>query len=176
MGAVTRHIVEESSKNRSAGQHNWSVIAFGYLYVSSKHHSFRWRPLEAAFSALGSNTEPVLDTLEDEVDAGREKPIDVEWLLRDIVPSLLVLSGNITPLMSALVCLIYFLLDFPFLQGRAFVLASQYSKLLPADHAAQYLDASVQVLEASGAGVPVKISAIKAIQKYATSDNSRIEF
>lgn len=110
------------------------------------------------------------------MDAGREKPIDVEWLLRDIVPSLLVLSGNITPLMSALVYLIYFLLDFPFLQGRAFVLASQYSKLLPADHAAQYLDASVQVLEASGAGVPVKISAIKAIQKYATSDNSRIEF
>ncbi len=56
--------------------------------------------------------------------------------------------------------------EFPFLQGRAFVFASQYAKLLPSQLAGQYLDAAVQVLEASEAGVPVKVSAVKAIHKY----------
>lgn len=145
------------------------IVPDSYCYC------IRWRPLEAAFSALGSNTEPVLDTLEDEVDAGRPKPIDIEWLLRDIVPASLVLSGN-------MICYCHFgyvsefsSSELPFLQGRAFVLASQYSRLLPVDHAAQYLDASVQVLEANEAGVPVKISAIKAIQKYFFSDLLQVD-
>lgn len=54
---------------------------------------------------------------------------------------------------------------FPFLQGRGFVFASQYAKLLPIQLAGQYLDAAVQVIEASEAGIPVKISAVKAIHK-----------
>ena len=53
----------------------------------------------------------------------------------------------------------------PFLQGRAFVFASQFAKLLPAQLAVQYLDAAVQVMEASEAGIPVKVSAVKAIHK-----------
>lgn len=99
------------------------------------------------------------------MDAGRAKPIDVEWLLRDVVPALLVLSGKI--FFTERIALSNISPEFPFLQGRSFVLASQFSKLLPSELASQYLDASVQVLEASEAGVPVKISAIKAIQKYA---------
>jgi importin-9 len=55
--------------------------------------------------------------------------------------------------------------EYPFLQGRAFVFASQYAKLLPSQLAGQYLDAAIQVIEASEAGIPVKISAIKAIHK-----------
>lgn len=54
---------------------------------------------------------------------------------------------------------------FPFLQGRGFVFASQYAKLLPDQLAGQYLDASVQVIEATEAGIPVKISAVKAVHK-----------
>jgi hypothetical protein len=38
--------------------------------------------------------------------------------------------------------------------------------LFPAELGAQYLDAACQVVEAQEAGIPVKISAIKAIQKY----------
>jgi len=55
--------------------------------------------------------------------------------------------------------------DSPFLQGRGFVFASQYSKLLPLQSAGHYLDAAVQVLESSEAGVPVKVSAVKAVHK-----------
>jgi len=53
----------------------------------------------------------------------------------------------------------------PFLQGRGFVFASQYAKLLPTQLAGQYLDAAVQVIEADNAGIPVKISAVKAVHK-----------
>ena len=55
--------------------------------------------------------------------------------------------------------------DCPFLQGRAFVFASQYTKVLPVEMAGQYLQATVQVLEASEANVPIKISAVKAVLK-----------
>ena len=58
------------------------------------------------------------------------------------------------------------LAEFPFLQGRAFVFASQYAKLLPGQLAGQYLDAAIQVLEAPEASIPVKVSAVKAIHKY----------
>jgi len=59
----------------------------------------------------------------------------------------------------------YVVTDCPFLQGRGFVFASHYSKLLPLQLAGHYLQAAVQVLESSGASAPVKISAIKAIHK-----------
>ena len=55
--------------------------------------------------------------------------------------------------------------EYPFLQGRGFVFASQYAKLLPTQLAGQYLDAAVQVIEADNAGIPVKISAVKAVHK-----------
>lgn len=43
--------------------------------------------------------------------------------------------------------------------------ASQFSQLLQAQSAGQYLEAAVQVIESPDAGVPVKISAVKAVQK-----------
>lgn len=51
------------------------------------------------------------------------------------------------------------------MQGRAFVFASQFSKVLPGDIAGQYVDAVVQVLEAQDISVPVKVSAVRAIRK-----------
>ncbi|KAJ6609355.1 ARM repeat-containing protein [Mycena sp. CBHHK59/15] len=107
-----------------------------------------WRPLEAALAAIGSQAEAVQDCVEDEQDAGRAKPIDIEYLLSDVVPAVLNLS------------------EFPFLQGRGFVFASQYAKLLPVQLAGQYLDAAVQVIEASEAGIPVKISAVRAVHNF----------
>jgi hypothetical protein len=55
--------------------------------------------------------------------------------------------------------------DFPFLQGRGFVFASQFARLLPLQMAGQYLEAAMHVIESNSAGIPVKISAVKAIHK-----------
>lgn len=51
------------------------------------------------------------------------------------------------------------------MQGRAFVFASQFSRVLPHDMAGQYVDAVIQVLEAQDITVPVKVSAIRAVKK-----------
>jgi importin-9 len=61
---------------------------------------------------------------------------------------------------------------YPFLQGRSFVFASQYAKRLPDGLASQYINAAVEVLEASEAGVPVKVSVVKAIRKFVPMCNS----
>ncbi|KAG5638025.1 hypothetical protein H0H81_002226 [Sphagnurus paluster] len=123
-------VVHTSQQMREGGKKDW------------------WKPLEATLAATGSQAEAILDCIDDEVESGREKPINVEYLLSNIVPSILTLSEQ------------------PFLQGRGFVFASQYSKLLPAELANQYLTAAVQVIEATEAGIPVKISAVKAINNF----------
>lgn len=115
-------------------------------------------------AAIGSQAEAILDCVEDEQDSGREKPIDVEYLLSNVIPSILGLSGmQKFPIFYLKITLVFAV--HPFLQGRGFVFASQYAKLLPLQLAGQYLDAAVQVIEAADAGIPVKISAVKAIHK-----------
>lgn len=52
-----------------------------------------------------------------------------------------------------------------FLQGRAFVFASQYAEALPQQLAKQYIDAAIQVLDSAEAGIPVKVSAVRALTK-----------
>ncbi|KAI0789448.1 ARM repeat-containing protein [Abortiporus biennis] len=133
IGSIINKFVQESSEAREAGNEIW------------------WKPLEAALASLGSLSEGVLECLDDEEIAGRPKPIDIEWLLGNVIPELLRLG------------------DFSFLQGRAFVFSSQYAKLLPLNLADQYLAAAVQVLEAEGVSVPVKLSAVKAIHNFSTT-------
>ena len=58
--------------------------------------------------------------------------------------------------------------ELPFLQGRAFVFASQFVGVLPDELAGQYIEASVQVLEAQAVTIPVKASAIQATKGYVT--------
>ncbi|EDR15931.1 uncharacterized protein LACBIDRAFT_242896 [Laccaria bicolor S238N-H82] len=127
---ATEQVIQTSFHVREAGQQNW------------------WRPLEAALAAVGSQSESVLDCIEDEHDSGRGKPIDIEYLLINVIPSILNVSEH------------------PFLQGRGFVFASQYAKLLPLDSAGHYLDATIQVVESTEAGIPVKISAVKAVHNF----------
>jgi hypothetical protein len=57
--------------------------------------------------------------------------------------------------------------DTPFLQGRAFVFASQYVSILPKSLAGQYLAATVSALDADATEIatPVKLSAVKCIRK-----------
>ncbi|KAG6911255.1 hypothetical protein DXG01_002093 [Tephrocybe rancida] len=128
--AVVHQIVQSSQQQRDGGRQDW------------------WRPLEATLAAVGSQAEAILDCIEDEEDSGRQKPIDIEYLLSNVIPSILTLSQH------------------SFLQGRGFVFASQYSKLLPVELAGQYLDAALQVIEAADAGIPVKISAVKAVHNF----------
>ncbi|PAV22617.1 ARM repeat-containing [Pyrrhoderma noxium] len=131
-------IVPESQQARKSGSTEW------------------WRPLEAAFAALGSVSEGIMDYVDDELEAGRPKVIDIEYLLSEVIPQLLSLS------------------ECPFLQGRSFVFASQFSKLLPSQLAGQYMSAAIDVLEADSAGIPIKVSAVKAIQNFATGMDDSI--
>ncbi|KII94307.1 hypothetical protein PLICRDRAFT_50286 [Plicaturopsis crispa FD-325 SS-3] len=128
--STVHNVVSNSHQSRDAGNRDW------------------WRPLEAALAAIGSQAEAVLDCVDDEQDAGRPKPIDIEYLLSDVVPSVLSLS------------------ECPFLQGRGFVFASQYAKLLPVELAGRYLEAAIHVIEDTSAGIPVKISAVKAVHNF----------
>jgi hypothetical protein len=67
-------------------------------FPTSMRSPRRWRPLEAALAAIGSQAEAVLDCIEDEVDSGRSKPIDIEYLLAEVIPSVLTLSGESLPI------------------------------------------------------------------------------
>ncbi|KAK7040193.1 hypothetical protein VNI00_009999 [Paramarasmius palmivorus] len=136
---VMQRVVSSSDQARNAGKRDW------------------WRPLEAALTAVGSQADTIQDCIEDEQDSGRSKPIDIESLLANVVPSIL---GQA---------------EFPFLQGRGFVFASQYAKLLPVQLAGQYLNAAVQVIEADNAGIPIKVSAVKAVHNFCVgSDDSAL--
>ena len=72
--------VAEARKKREGGDPDW------------------WRPLEASLAVIGSQSEDVLTCIEDELDSGREKPINIDYLLVEVIPSFLNLDGepNIT--------------------------------------------------------------------------------
>jgi hypothetical protein len=68
--------VAEAQKNREGGNPDW------------------WRPLEASLAVIGSQSEDVLVCIEDELDSGREKPINIDYLLVEVIPSFLSLDGK----------------------------------------------------------------------------------
>ncbi|KAF9431329.1 hypothetical protein BGZ76_000457 [Entomortierella beljakovae] len=55
--------------------------------------------------------------------------------------------------------------DFPFLQGRSFVFASQFASILPANLASQYVSAAVEAIMQSPSAV-VKVSALRALNNF----------
>ena len=61
--------------------------------VSYMNTSQRWRPLEAALGALGSESDAVLDRIQEDSESGLAPSIDIAFLLANVVPSLLNLSG-----------------------------------------------------------------------------------
>ncbi|GJE89716.1 ARM repeat-containing protein [Phanerochaete sordida] len=123
-------VIAQSSQANSAGNEDW------------------WRPLEAAFTAVGAIAPTALEVLEDEKSAGRQPSLDFNQLLVSVVPGILTQS------------------QYSFMQGRAFVLASQFSSVLPDSVAGQYIDAVISVLEAKEVTIPVKVSAIRAVQGF----------
>jgi len=125
-----------------------------------------WRPLEASLAVIGSQSEDVLTCIEDELDSGREKPINIDYLLVEVIPSFLSLDGK-PDVMAGSRSLTRLPSECPFLQGRGFVFASQFSRLLPQEISGSYLDAAIRVIENDDAQIPIKVSAVKAIQGYA---------
>ncbi|ETW86593.1 hypothetical protein HETIRDRAFT_456575 [Heterobasidion irregulare TC 32-1] len=133
------------------------VLTASVLQAAIPSIVVKWRPLEALLAVIGSQSEPIMDCLHDEAEIGRPKPIDIEYLLREVVPSLVTLS------------------ECPFLQGRCLVFASRFAKLLSVDIAGQYLEAAIQVIESRETGIPFKISAVKAILHFCQGlDNSAV--
>lgn len=68
--------VAEARTKREGGESDW------------------WRPLEASLAVIGSQSEDVLTCIEDELDSGREKPINIDYLLVEVIPSFLSLDGK----------------------------------------------------------------------------------
>ncbi|GAW03271.1 ARM repeat-containing protein [Lentinula edodes] len=139
---VIQKVVLTSDQARTSGKKDW------------------WRSLEAALTAVGSQAETIQECIDDEQESGRNRPIDIESLLTNVIPTILGQS------------------EFPFLQGRGFVFASQYAKLLPVQLAGQYLDAAIHVIEANDASIPIKVSAVKAVQNFCvgSDDNALSPF
>ena len=144
------------------------MVCVSLQWVSSTWRRNRWRPIESALAALGSIAEDVLEFCEDEMGASHSKAIQIERLLTDVIPSLLISSRELTVLPRCNYMLIVVSTETPFLQGRGFVFASQYAKILPEQLAGQYLSAAIEVMEQSEAGIPIKLSAVKAINKWVT--------
>ena len=107
---------------------------------------FRWKPLESALSLIGAIADDVKDLHEKAQSQGTSAPIDAAYWFNNVIPDLL---------NSA---------DTPFLQGRAFIFASQFADEL-GPLAERYLDAAVQAMASEDVSVPVKISAVKTVKK-----------
>ncbi|EMD32596.1 hypothetical protein CERSUDRAFT_161550 [Gelatoporia subvermispora B] len=128
--SVVKQVIANSEQTRSAGKGDW------------------WRGLEAALAALGSQSETIVECIQDAQEEGQPSPIDIESLLANVVPPLLGIS------------------DAPFLQGRAFVFASRYASLLPTEVAGLYVNAAVEALENKTAPMCAGISAVIALHHF----------
>lgn len=105
-----------------------------------------WRLLEACLCAI--NNEEIVEAVETSAERGTPCAFDGQALLTTVLPPILTEPGT------------------PFLQGRAFVTASSYARLLPAPLMSQYLNASLEALESSASGIPLKVAALKAVRNF----------
>lgn len=102
-----------------------------------------WKAQESSLLAVGL----LAGELSESIKSGTQTPVDVAGLFDHMV--LRNLSEH----------------EFPFLQGRSFVFASQFASILPANLASQYVSAAVEAIMNSPSAV-VKISALKALNNF----------
>ncbi|KAG0311531.1 hypothetical protein BGZ99_010110, partial [Dissophora globulifera] len=102
-----------------------------------------WKAQESSLLAVGLFAGDLSETIK----AGGQNLIDVGGLFDHVV------LGNLSEH------------EFPFLQGRSFVFASQFASILPANLASQYVAAAVEAIMKSPSAV-VKISALKALNNF----------
>ncbi|BGP38381.1 hypothetical protein JCM10449v2_002313 [Rhodotorula kratochvilovae] len=107
-----------------------------------------WKGYEGALAVVGAISEDLIEHVQERTDEGKAPKFGLEGVFQGVVMTYLTAS------------------DLPFLQGRAFVFASQFAEVLPPQLAKQYLDAANQVLDSAEAGVPVKVSAVRALTNF----------
>lgn len=73
---VLHNILTASHQAKEAGNSEW------------------WRPLEAGLAAVGSQAESILECVEDQEASGNEKPIDIDYFLLNVLPTILTQSGK----------------------------------------------------------------------------------
>ncbi|SNX84223.1 related to KAP114 - Member of the karyopherin-beta family, nuclear import [Melanopsichium pennsylvanicum] len=113
-----------------------------------------WKLHEGVLAAVGNNADAITDIVETQSEA--KQALDLESIFSTIVlPNV----GNDAT---------------TFLQGRAFVFASQFASSLPSELAVQFLDAAVNVIESDGASLPVKISAVRTVKNFYRHLPSRV--
>ncbi|GAN01450.1 importin-9 [Mucor ambiguus] len=104
-----------------------------------------WKIQEACLLSVGRLSEELMEALNDE---SKSVQFDLKSLFDHVV---------LEDMKAA---------ELPFLQGRAFVFASEFAKILPSDMSSQYVAVAVQALQAPTSGIPVKISALRALDNY----------
>ncbi|CAG8772464.1 9844_t:CDS:10, partial [Gigaspora margarita] len=103
-----------------------------------------WKVQEACLKAVGFVSNELITALQDK--ASKVK-FDLPGLFEHVVFDHLTAT------------------EYPFLQGRAFVFASQYAVMLPGELASRYVSEAVCAIQGIGA-IPVKVSALRALQNF----------
>ncbi|KAG1180299.1 hypothetical protein G6F70_000463 [Rhizopus microsporus] len=104
-----------------------------------------WKIQESCLLAVGRLSEELTDAL---ADPAKNVQFDLKSLFDHVVLEDMKAS------------------EYPFLQGRAFVFASEFAKVLPTEMASQYVSVAVHALQSPTSGIPVKISALRALNNY----------
>ncbi|GAA5887335.1 hypothetical protein JCM6882_002496 [Rhodosporidiobolus microsporus] len=107
-----------------------------------------WKGYESALAVVGGVSEDLIEHVQERAEEGKPPKFALEQVFEGVVVTYLTAS------------------NLPFLQGRAFVFASQFAEVLPQQLAKQYIQAAIQVLDAAEAGVPVKVSAVRALTNF----------
>ncbi|GJJ78574.1 importin-9 [Entomortierella parvispora] len=102
-----------------------------------------WKAQESSLLAVGLLAGELAQTIK----SGGQTPVEVGALFDHVV------LGNLSEH------------DFPFLQGRSFVFASQFASILPSNLASQYVSPAVEAILKSPSAV-VKVSALKALNNF----------
>lgn len=126
--------------------------SLGEAVTSSTSDGKGWKNVEAALAVLGGVAEEVTELVRSDsrMSSGGLDLQDV--FQRAVLPSV---QGQVPALLT----------------GRAYIFASQFAATLPADLAKQFVEASVQALEAETLGgeeetLIVKLSAVRCIKKW----------
>ncbi|GAA5841531.1 hypothetical protein JCM3766R1_003978 [Sporobolomyces carnicolor] len=137
-----------SSSGFVALQTAFESIASASEQLRSQSNEDWWKGLESALAVVGGISEDLIEHVQDRAEEGKPAKFNLERVFEGVVMSSLTAS------------------TVQFLQGRAFVFASQYAEALPQQLAKQYIDAAIQVLDSAEAGIPVKVSAVRALTNF----------
>ncbi|GAA5946175.1 hypothetical protein JCM3765_000143 [Sporobolomyces pararoseus] len=137
-----------SSSGLIALQTAFESVAAQSEQLRSQSNEDWWKGLESALAVVGGISEDLIEHVQDRAEEGKPSKFNLERVFEGIVMNSLTASSV------------------QFLQGRAFVFSSQYSEALPPQLAKQYIDAAIQVLDSAEAGIPVKVSAVRALTNF----------